>query len=606
MIESKLQYQKPTGSNKSKEARRRLRSILDKVCLQYGTTVEVSRCPMKNNRKVTYLLKYGIVDHLSCFIREKKDDIILIPNGYTVCFEANSHVWVGRTKYKQKTQHQQKMTPFVTHFEVVPVDSNGVELVDLSSDFQENISAAFKISLSKMRSFSGQSERLDKASLRPNGRLYIGIYYSTVQKKLRDYLRVQRNNGELEQLSTPLKTRINWWIELENSIQQPTNTPKPMQRPIIQRKPIIQPATTNVHPPTNLGSVNLSSFPNPLQAVPSFNTPLLDMNLFSILNNRALSQPSFNIPMSNFNNLSFLNLNKPNNSTITHQQPLPQPQVQGSHLKRERIDMNHGFFKGEIKNFINNLLNSNVSVQVEDTSTKVNTIIKVLDELKQEYSQQKRLKLDRNNSLMQLKLPIPTTPTFVEDINIEEIDYTNLLDNAYNKLSFGNLTALFEEPPTVVSCNMTPKALYLTLDIQKNQSVGEKEIKRALKCLKIPVNSSIVRKTYEACDKDGDGKISLQEFVEYLHKREEELKQMFQKMDLNNDGYVTLEELKLAREAGRINASDEELKGLIEWMDNTENSSKDGKIDFEEFRTCMVLFPPATTIQEILYLLQKK
>lgn len=45
---------------------------------------------MKNNRKVTYLLNYGEIDNLSCFIREKKDDIILIPNKYTVCFEANS------------------------------------------------------------------------------------------------------------------------------------------------------------------------------------------------------------------------------------------------------------------------------------------------------------------------------------------------------------------------------------------------------------------------------------------------------------------------------------------------------------------------------------
>lgn len=160
--------------------------------------------------------------------------------------------------------------------------------------------------------------------------------------------------------------------------------------------------------------------------------------------------------------------------------------------------------------------------------------------------------------------------------------------------------------PLVVSCNMTPKALYLTLDVQRNESVGEKEIKRALKCLRIPVSSSIVRKTYEACDKNGDGKISMDEFVQYLKEREAELKEMFNKMDLSKDGYVTLEELKAAREMGLFEASDEEIKSLIEWMDNLHKGRKDGKIDYEEFRTSMVLFPPATTIQEIIYCLRNK
>ena len=60
--------------------------------------------------------------------------------------------------------------------------------------------------------------------------------------------------------------------------------------------------------------------------------------------------------------------------------------------------------------------------------------------------------------------------------------------------------------PSLVSCNITLKALYLTLDVQRNESVGEKEIKNALKCLRIPVSSSIVRKNHKACDKNGDAK----------------------------------------------------------------------------------------------------
>ena len=59
--------------------------------------------------------------------------------------------------------------------------------------------------------------------------------------------------------------------------------------------------------------------------------------------------------------------------------------------------------------------------------------------------------------------------------------------------------------------------------------------------------------------KNGDGKISMDEFVQYLKEREAELKDMFKKTDLSKDGYVTLEELKTAQEMGLFEASDEEI-----------------------------------------------
>mmetsp|Transcript_867 Transcript_867/g.1051 ORF Transcript_867/g.1051 Transcript_867/m.1051 type:complete len:619 (+) Transcript_867:195-2051(+) len=160
--------------------------------------------------------------------------------------------------------------------------------------------------------------------------------------------------------------------------------------------------------------------------------------------------------------------------------------------------------------------------------------------------------------------------------------------------------------PVVVGCNLTHEGLYLTLDVNRSNNIGEKELKKALKCLRIPVTSSIVKKTLEACDKNGDGKISMEEFLEYLREREKELKKMFNEMDISGDGYVTLEELKQARTQGVFEASDGELKQLIDWMDNQEYGWRDGRIEFEEFRTSMILLPPATSIQEIIECFRNK
>lgn len=53
-------------------------------------------------------------------------------------------------------------------------------------------------------------------------------------------------------------------------------------------------------------------------------------------------------------------------------------------------------------------------------------------------------------------------------------------------------------------------------------------------------------------------------------------------------------------------ASDDEIQTLINWMDSQEYGWQDGKIEFEEFRTSMLLLPPATSIQDIIDLLNHK
>jgi len=94
----------------------------------------------------------------------------------------------------------------------------------------------------------------------------------------------------------------------------------------------------------------------------------------------------------------------------------------------------------------------------------------------------------------------------------------------------------------------------------------------------------------------------MDEFMIHLQKREKELKKIFDDIDTNHDGEINLQDLKYARDHGRVfqNASDDELEAILDWMDTLENAFHDGKIHFEEFTTAMILLPPSFDLKQLL------
>lgn len=88
-------------------------------------------------------------------------------------------------------------------------------------------------------------------------------------------------------------------------------------------------------------------------------------------------------------------------------------------------------------------------------------------------------------------------------------------------------------------------------------------------------------KMIRACDKNNDGSLSYDEFVNFYFRVREKVRDLqatFHEFDRNHDGYVTIDEAKEAmHKLGVFN--DDEIESLI----ITYDSNQDGRLQYEEF-----------------------
>ena len=171
---------------------------------------------------------------------------------------------------------------------------------------------------------------------------------------------------------------------------------------------------------------------------------------------------------------------------------------------------------------------------------------------------------------------------------------------------------MFRRLDRKLSANMSAEELFSALKRPNSEMLTRSEMKRAIQTLlQMPIPSNLLEQTFRSCDKEGTGKVTLENFVRAIRERERELWIEFQSIDTDGSGEITLDELKAARFKGHFNAQERELNALLDAMDRLSlgtnmSHASDRKIQWSEFRAMMVLLPPATTIQTIVHLVKDK
>ena len=191
--------------------------------------------------------------------------------------------------------------------------------------------------------------------------------------------------------------------------------------------------------------------------------------------------------------------------------------------------------------------------------------------------------LERNNSMQQAMkfLRGDSLDTFLED------DIFSRLDNRK-------------------SINMTASDLFNVLKHPSSEYISRQEMHRTISTLlQMQVPKAIVDQTFDACDRDHSGKVTLENFVRMIEEREADLRLQFRRIDTDKSGEITLDELRQAKRKGLFVAQEREINALLEAMDRVSDgfddvNASDRKIQWHEFRALMILLPPATTIQTII------
>nr|ACQ58511.1 Centrin-3 [Anoplopoma fimbria] len=132
------------------------------------------------------------------------------------------------------------------------------------------------------------------------------------------------------------------------------------------------------------------------------------------------------------------------------------------------------------------------------------------------------------------------------------------------------------------------KEAFELFDTDKDKEIDYHELKVAMRALGFEVKKVDVLKILKDYDREGNGKISFEDFNEVVTDRilerdpKEEIMKAFKLFD-DESGKINLRNLRrVARELGE-NVSDEELRSMIDEFDH----DGDGEINQEEFLSIM-------------------
>ena len=128
--------------------------------------------------------------------------------------------------------------------------------------------------------------------------------------------------------------------------------------------------------------------------------------------------------------------------------------------------------------------------------------------------------------------------------------------------------------------------MFKTFDKDGDGKITFDELKEELKNIGDFKSDKEILQMIKEVDLDKNGTIEFNEFAVYFDKqigsmqiRREEMKSTFNTFDINGDGFITFEELKTVFSTLGEEMDEEHIKNLIQKVD----LNQDGKLDFCEF-----------------------
>ena len=128
---------------------------------------------------------------------------------------------------------------------------------------------------------------------------------------------------------------------------------------------------------------------------------------------------------------------------------------------------------------------------------------------------------------------------------------------------------------------------FSSIDRNSSGYISKQEMVSALKNSKSGLTEAHILFTFSAMDTDGDGKISLKEFANFVYMSKnpqkddsDEVRRIFSGFDSNKDGLIEKGELALALSSLGLRVSSNDIDRFFKFID----SDKSGNLDFEEFQ----------------------
>lgn len=133
-------------------------------------------------------------------------------------------------------------------------------------------------------------------------------------------------------------------------------------------------------------------------------------------------------------------------------------------------------------------------------------------------------------------------------------------------------------------------------DHDKDGRITSSELQTVMKALRLEPTDAEVRRMISQVDIDGNGSVEFNEFIVMMscrmqqqsliddemrrqQKEEDEVRQAFRIFDIDGDGLIDAQELRLTMQNLGENLTDDDVRAMIKSADK----NGDGKIDYEEF-----------------------